>query len=141
MIMMMMVVMMMMLNSWPVGRADSDQGRDVPTQAGALHRTVQALVQSVTISLQHLCCIFAIFVHNFCNIMCNISPICLQYFLSRCSFYFLITFWKGGTLFLEVYSRSALCTVFVLLCEILSNFVGDCCKWTVSSVQPVDPHF
>ena len=139
--MMMMVVMMMMLNSWPVGRADSDQGRDVPTQAGALHRTVQALVQSVTISLQHLCCIFAIFVHNFCNIMCNISPICLQYFLSRCSFYFLITFWKGGTLFLEVYSRSALCTVFVLLCEILSNFVGDCCKWTVSSVQPVDPHF
>ena len=134
-------MMMMMLNSWPVGRADSDQDRDVPTQAGALHRTVQALVQSVTISLQHLCCIFAIFVHNFCNIMCNISPICLQYFLSRCSFYFLITFWKGGTLFLEVYSRSALCTVFVLLCEILSNFVGDCCKWTVSSVQPVDPHF
>ena len=54
--MMMMVVMMMMLNSWPVGRADSDQDRDVPTQAGALHGTVQALVQFVT------------FVLHFCNI-------------------------------------------------------------------------
>ena len=122
---MMMVVMMMMLNSWPVGRADSDQGRDVPTQAGALHGTVQALVQSVTISLQHLCCIFAIFVHNFCNIMCNISPICLQYFLSRCSFYFLIPqYWKRGTLFLKVYFPSPLCTVSLLLCETLFNFVG-----------------
>ena len=78
--MMMMMLVMMVLNSWPGGRADSDQGRDVPTQAGALHGTVQALVQSVTISLQHLCCIFAIFVHNICKLcaiflqyVCNIS--------------------------------------------------------------------
>ena len=124
---MMVMVMMIMLNSWPVGRADSDQGRDVPTQAGALHRTVQALVQSVTISLQHLCCIFAIFVHNFCNIMCNISVICLQYFLSRCSFYFLIPqYWKRGTLFLKVYFPSPLCTAScVKLCSILWGTVAN----------------
>ena len=46
-----MMMMMVMLNDWPVGRADSDQGRDVPTQAGALHGTVQALVQFVAINL------------------------------------------------------------------------------------------
>ena len=116
----MMKMMMVILNGWPVGRADSDQGRDVPTQAGALHVTVQALVQFVTISLQHLCCIHAIFVHSFCNIMCNISAICL--FLILMFLLFSHILWKRGTLFLG--SLFSLCPVFLLLCEILSNFVG-----------------
>ena len=114
----MMMMMMVILNGWPVGRADSDQGRDVPTQAGALHGTVQALVQFVTISLQYLCCIHAIFVHSFCNIMCNISAICL--FLILMFLLFSHILWKRGTLFLEVYFPSALCSSScVKFCPIL----------------------
>ena len=67
--------------------------------------------------LQYLCIISAILCAIFLQYVCNIS-------YQDVPFIFSYLFGKEEPYFSKFFSRSALCTVFLLLCETLFNFVG-----------------
>ena len=84
--------------------------------------------------LQYLCIISATLCAIFLQYVCNIS-------YQDVLFIFSYLFGKEEPYFSKFILAlpCALCSSFcVKFCPLLW---GDCCKWTVSSVQPVDPHF
>ena len=90
--------------------------------------------------LQYPCNICVAFMQYLCIVSAISCAIFLQYvcFLSWCSFYFLISYGKEEPYFSKF--------IFPLPCvpPLVWNsvqFCRDCCKWIVSCVQPVDPHF